>query len=211
MTKVLGLCGSLRQGSRTWQAIRFALAGAKRGGAEIDGLRGRALEFPIFDPDLPLEAHPAGVATFLEKVRAADAVILATPVYHGTVSGLLKNAVDYLELGAAWEQPYLAGKVCGLICVSGRQVNETALDAMQHIARALHCVTLPRVASVPRGAFDEAGQLVDVEHQRRLAALGANLVMMAARLAPPAPVSRETLLYNNRVPAVEMNRLPSVR
>jgi FMN reductase len=189
MTKVLGLCGSVRQGSRTWQALRFALAGAKRAGADIDGLRGRALEFPMFDPELPVEAHPAGVAAFLEKVRAADALILATPVYHGTVSGLLKNAIDYLELGAGWEPPYLAGKVCGLICVSGRLTNETALDAMYHIARALHCVTLPRVASVPRDAFDDAGQLVESGHQRRLAALGANLVTMAGRLAPPAPVS----------------------
>jgi len=90
--KLLGIAGSLRSGSLNRELLRRALAAAPEGvGVETwDGLR----DVPPFDEDLEHDEPPA-VASLREAVRGADAVLIVTPEYNGSIPGVLKNAIDW--------------------------------------------------------------------------------------------------------------------
>jgi len=90
--RLLGIAGSLRSGSLNRELLRRALAAAPEG-VEVetwDGLR----DVPPFDQDLE-HFEPAAVASLREAVRSADAVLLVTPEYNGSIPGVLKNAIDW--------------------------------------------------------------------------------------------------------------------
>jgi chromate reductase len=89
---VLGIAGSLRSGSLNRELLRRALAAAPEG-VEIetwDGLR----DVPPFDQDVE-DLEPEAVASLREAVAAADAVLIVTPEYNGSIPGVLKNAIDW--------------------------------------------------------------------------------------------------------------------
>lgn len=155
--------------------MQYALAGAKRAGAEVDAINLHTLKLPVFEESLEVGPETPEVQTLLAKARAADALIFASPVYHGTISGALKNCIDFFEFLGSDDPPYLTNKVIGLITVSGGIPNSAALDPFYHIARALNCWVLPLAVLVPGSAFDERQQLVDQQLSARLVTLGQRL------------------------------------
>lgn len=170
--KVLSLGGSLREGSRTLNVLEIALYGATLAGAETELLDLKKLPLPMYDDRKDINTYPESVFTLLEKVRQADGLILATPVYHGTLSGSLKNALDFLELLADDEPPWLEGKVVGLISVAGGGPGINAINSMLYACRALHAWTLPTAVAIPGSAFGDDGQLQDQRLKERLPKLG---------------------------------------
>jgi FMN reductase len=93
-------------------------------------------ELPVFTPH-GLEPNATSVA-LLDAVRRADAVVLATPGYHGAMSGLVKNALDHLEPLRADVRPYLDGRAVGVIgCSAGWQGCGTALVSARSAVHAL--------------------------------------------------------------------------
>jgi len=132
------------------------------------------------------------VFTLLEKVRQADGLILASPVYHGTLSGSLKNALDFLELLANDEPPWLEGKVVGLISVAGGGPGINAINSMQYACRALHAWTLPKAVAIPGSAFGSDGKLQDSRLKERLLNLGKDVAKYAALFARERQIPKET-------------------
>ena len=111
---ILGIGGTIRAGSSSEKALILALRAAEAAGAESRLLGGEFLaSLPIFDPR-PGEPT-ASQAALAEAVRAADGVIVATPGYHGSLSGVIKNALDTLELTRDDPKPYFQGKPVGTI------------------------------------------------------------------------------------------------
>ena len=106
---IVGLGGSLASVSRSRSALQFALAGAASAGAETQLLDIRELDLPMYDPDddEPTEA----AATLIESCYAADGLLWSSPMYQGTISGALKNALDWLHVLGGREPPYLHDKV----------------------------------------------------------------------------------------------------
>src|SRR6476619_4977197 len=104
------LGGSLREPSRTRAMLQVSLAFARERGVYAQLVDLRELELPMFLPDQTLEDYPiekqAAIAHLLEAYRRADAMIWACPTYHGTVSGVFKNALDFAELLADDARPY---------------------------------------------------------------------------------------------------------
>ena len=75
---------------------------------------------------------------FVEAVRAADGLVIATPGYHGPVSGLIKNALDALDGLRDDERPYLEGRAVGcIVTADGWQACGTALASLRTIVHAL--------------------------------------------------------------------------
>ena len=101
-TTILGLGGSLRPGSVTTLALRIALEGAETAGASTQLLELATLPLPLFNGTYTLEEYsPEGreaIQTLLNTTRKAHGFIFASPTYHNTISGALKNALDYMEL-----------------------------------------------------------------------------------------------------------------
>jgi len=179
---VVALVGSLRDGSHSRTAAARALEGAESAGATTDLLDLRELDLPIFDAD----AQDDGDAPELRRrLRAADAVILATPMYHGSYSSVLKTALDY----AGFDE--FENQTVGLLAVSGGSFPITALDHLRSVCRALDAWVLPYEAAVPNARSRiEDGTFVDADLEERVATLGRRVVTYAD--IEPDPTSFES-------------------
>jgi FMN reductase len=178
---VVGLGGSLRAGSTTTQVLEIALEGAAQAGAATMLLDLAELDLPIYREGLPENELPGSAVRLLETVRSVDGLVLATPVYHGTPSGAIKNALDYLEYLAADDPPWLEGKLVGLISVSRGMPGINAINTLDYACRALRAWTLPLTVAVARGSF--VGDRLREGVVERLVELGA-------QVASSAPISR---------------------
>ncbi|UZK68870.1 NAD(P)H-dependent oxidoreductase [Sphingomonas sp. S1-29] len=133
---IVAIGGTLRAESGTSRALSAALAHAERGGARTTLLTGAAIDFPNFDPDQAL-ANDA-IVRFLEVVRTADALVIGSPGYHGSLSGLVKNALDHIELLRGDSRVYLDSMPVGIVAVAaGWQAAVSTLQTLRTIIHAL--------------------------------------------------------------------------
>lgn len=145
---VVGIGGTTRPASSTERALAFALKGAQESGARVQLFGGAFLHsLPHYAPEtreLTDEQHE-----LIEAVRAADALVIATPGYHGGISGLVKNALDTLEELRLDERPYLDGRAVGSIVTAyGWQAAGTVLTSLRSIVHALRGWPTPFGAAV---------------------------------------------------------------
>ncbi|MEF8840587.1 MAG: NADPH-dependent FMN reductase [Haloarculaceae archaeon] len=170
-THVVAIPGSLRERSYTRLATRRALAAAESRGARTDPIDLRELDLPVYDGDAG-EAGDAGELT--RRVREADSVLLATPVYHGSYSAPLKNALDYCGFDE------FEHTTVGLLAVAGGSFPTSALEHLRSVSRALNAWVLPHQAALPNvSSRFEDGELVDGTMADRVDTLGVRLVEYA--------------------------------
>jgi FMN reductase len=188
---IVGLGGSLASVSRSRAALAAALEGVAAAGADVELLDLRELELPLYNPDH--EEPTESAATLIESCYAADGMIWSSPLYQGTISGSLKNALDWLHVLGRRDPPYLHDKVIGLISAAGGSQGLQAVNTMEFSVRALRGWAVPYVVPVASAArvFDEAGHVQDegVEHQ--LATLGSEVVRVARRFAADPSLHHE--------------------
>ena len=133
---IVALGGTTRAESTTGRLLAAALAMAEERGARTTLLTGQAIAFPHYEPG-SAEGHPE-IARYLEALRSADAVIVGSPGYHGTLSGLVKTALDYVEQLSKDERAYLDGLPVGLIATAaGWQAAVSTLQALRTIVHSL--------------------------------------------------------------------------
>src|ERR1041385_580162 len=163
------LGGSLREPSRTRALLQVSLAFARERGIEAQLLDLRELDLPMFLPDRTLEDYPLGkqaaIAQLLEAYRRAHAMVWACPTYHGTVSGVFKNALDFAELLADDERPYLHGCAVGIITIN----DTSTLTAMSHCVHELRAWLAPTQIMATERSFSETFELIDERIRQRLA------------------------------------------
>jgi NAD(P)H-dependent FMN reductase len=181
VVRVVGLCGSLRPASRTRIALKIALSGAQEKGAtaELLDLRDYDLPFCAGEEGDPNQ-HASAVERLRQSVIEADGVILATPNYHGTLSGVLKNALDLMSMRE------FEGKVVALVGVSGgRMGGMSTLNTLRAIGRTLHAWVVPWEAWVydAATAFAENGSLKDAATEERLKEVGRKVARLTRMLA----------------------------
>jgi NAD(P)H-dependent FMN reductase len=171
MVKIVGLAGSLRTGSYSQMALAEAARRVEALGAEVEILDLRSLNLPFCDGGDAYPDYP-DVEKMKQAVLDADGIILVTPEYHGSISGVLKNALDLM----GFEE--FSGKVTGLISVLGGQSNSNSLNDMRTIMRWIHAWTIPEQVAIGQAwqAFDATGCLVDKNLSDRLDAFAASLV-----------------------------------
>lgn len=171
---VVAVCGSRRNGSYTRRVLHEALSGARTAGGTVELLDLADLELSPLDPDKP----SADTDVLRRTIREADAVILGTPMYHGSYSGVLKNAIDHCG------SEEFEDMTVGLVAVSGGPFPTAALDHLRIVCRSLNARVLPHQAAIPeaRTMFDEHG-LTDDELQERVRKVGIQMVEHAS-IAP---------------------------
>ena len=177
---VVGIGGSIRTDSQSERALRIALSGAEEAGAKITMLSGTQIMLPFYDPSLP--DRPPEALRLIEEVRSADGVLLVSPGYHGTVSGLVKNALDYIEDLRYDERPYLDGRAVGCVAAAfGWQAAVTTLTALRSIVHALRGWPTPLGAAVnsKQVTFDEDGGCTDPKVAETLREIGGQVVDFA--------------------------------
>ena len=177
----------MREGSRSLAALRRALDAAEGAGAEVELLDLRELGLPMYEPGLSLEEYGEDVWRLIEAVRGADALLISTASYHGTLAGVTKNALDFTQFLARDERPYLDGKVVGLISTAGGdQAAAHTTDAMVHVVHALRGVVAPLTVAIPKAwrLSGEDGRITDENYCRRLVRLGRLVVELAEKVSP---------------------------
>jgi FMN reductase len=167
---VVGIGGSTNPSSLSNRLVDACLAEVAAQGARTESIGGSTLaHLPIYSTD----SDSALALPLIEAVRAADCIVIGTPGYHGGMSGLVKNALDHLELLRDDDRPYLDGRAVGVIVTaSGWQACGTALVSVRSAIHALRGWPTPfgvTVNSVEQDAEDArvtgalrvlAGQLV---------------------------------------------------
>ena len=185
---ILAMGGSTRGQSTSEAALRIAAEGAREAGAEVLMLGGRDLMLPIYDPDATERVPEA--TRLLDLAREADGLIIVSPGYHGGLSGLVKNALDYFEdLRGEPRGSYLDGRAVGCIAVAhGWQAAVGTLHQLRQVVHALRGwptpfgavvnsseVRLDDPASVPASVEQlhlVGRQVVEFAHMRRAYAAG---------------------------------------
>lgn len=184
--KVVGVGGTLREGSASLGALRRALAASAEAGAETELLDLRELDLPMYEPGRALDEYGPGVERFVEALRGADGILVSTAAYHGTLAGVTKNALDFAQFLSGGEHPYFDGKVVGLISTAGgEQAGTNSTGALVHVVHSLRGVVAPLVVSIPKAwqRADGSGEITDELYGRRLDTLGGLVVDLAGGLA----------------------------
>jgi len=160
---IVGIGGTVRTPSSSERALALALSAAEAAGASTRMIGGELLaKLPIYNPTDGDE--PAERTALVEAVREADGIIVATPGYHGSLSGLIKNALDSLEPLRTDARPYLDGRAVGCIVVAdGWQACGSALAHLRSIVHALRGWPTPLGATINSALkpFGEDGSLTD--------------------------------------------------
>lgn len=180
---IVGIGGTIRAGSTTETALICSLRSAEALGAETRLFGGEFLaKLPIFDPR-PGDPTPEQLE-LVEAMRKADGVIIASPGYHGSISGVVKNALDTLEITAEDAAPYFQGKPVGAVVAAyGWQATGSTLNALRGIIHAMRGWPTPFGAALnsTAGLFDETGGCRDAKDAWALQTV-AEQVMEFARM-----------------------------
>jgi chromate reductase len=188
---VLGVSGSLRRGSHNTALLRAA-ADVAPDSVKVD--LHPPLALPLYDADLEAAGMPLEVLSFRKAIRAADALLIATPEYNWSTSGVLKNALDWASRGGA-DSP-LNHKPSAIVGAGGRY---GTLRAQLHLREILNHNQVQLLArpelTVPAAGRFEGGRLVDEEIAARLRVLLEALEDLARSrkvAVADAPRERET-------------------
>ena len=174
---ILGIAGSMREQSYSTRALKLVLEEVKKYDSESDVLELRKLNLPLYDPSGDTSDEPSSYISInnnlLERITTAlkwaDAFVLASPDYHGSMSGGMKNFLDYF-----WED--FAGKTFGYI-VASHEKGLTVADQMRTAVRQCYGWSMPYNISINgEKDCDSEGNLVNSALAKRVKMLARDLV-----------------------------------
>ncbi|MEZ2126632.1 MULTISPECIES: NADPH-dependent FMN reductase [unclassified Sinorhizobium] len=168
---IVAIGGTLRPGSSTERALQICLDEAEKAGARTELLKGVDLTLPPYNPEDPVRSPQA--MRLVQLIRECDGLIIGSPGYHGSISGMIKNALDYTEDLRSDDRVYLDSRAVGCVaCGAGWQSIGSTLAALRSIVHALRGWPTPLGAGINTAVktFDPDGRCLDpaVENQLRL-------------------------------------------
>lgn len=176
---IVGLGGTMTRNSSSERVLRGVLTGCEAAGARTLLFDGTALDLPMYGFGAP---RTAKATALIDGLRQAEGIVIASPGYHGTVSGLIKNALDYVEDMAKDARPYFEGRAVGLIAVAaGWQATGTTLATLRSIVHALRGWPTPMAVTVNSmmPVFGETGAISDATLNKQLDILAQQVVGFA--------------------------------
>lgn len=174
--KVIGLAGEYRATSKSGMLVNLALTIAKEQGADVEFWDLAERPLPLVGED-GCWTHP-NVKAFQSLLEESDAFLLSSPEYHGTMSGVMKNTLDWMY------DKHVGGKVFGLMSTLGGVTNANTLNHLRISLRWLHGWPVPEQLAIGhvKEAFDDDGALVDSDLHQRLVGLVSSVLSAAKKL-----------------------------
>ncbi len=197
---ILGVGGTTRPNSTTEFAVRTALTAASAAGARTIMLGGQDLDLPLYSPSTT--TRTATAKRLVDLIRQCDGIIIASPGYHGSISGLIKNALDYVEDLRSEERVYIDGIAVGCIaCAYGWQAAAGTLSALRSIVHALRGWPTPLGVAINSSepVFAE-GNCIDISVARQLKIVGEQVVEFAYMRQAVAQSHRSGYGYREPLP-----------
>ncbi len=187
--KILAFAGSSRIDSFNKKLVRFAMAGASKAGAEVRFIDLLDYPMPLFNEDLEKqEGLPPKVLEFKHLLREYQGFLISCPEYNGSITPLLKNAIDWASRPELNEKPLscFQGKVAALLATSpGGLGGIRGLVHVRAILEGIGVFVIPEQKAIPHAmqAFDELGQLKDERQAQGVLAIAKKLTEVTAKLA----------------------------
>lgn len=175
--KIVGIAGSMRQKSYSLQVVKLSMKSLEDKGVEVAIVDLKEFALPFCDGRLEFPDYP-DVKRFKELIKSAHGLVVATPEYHGSLSGSLKNALDLLG------EEDLKGKTAALIAVMGGASSNNAINTLRVIFRQLHAWVIPEQLIIAHAeeAFADDGSLIDQTLASRLEEMGEHLIKITDKL-----------------------------
>jgi NAD(P)H-dependent FMN reductase len=186
--KVLAFAGSLRSGSFNKKLVQVAAQIARKAGAEVTVVDLRDFNMPLYDGDDEADSGiPEGALRFKQVISSHDALLISAPEYNTSISGVLKNAIDWASRKGPGEAPpqSLSGKVAGLLSASpGGLGGVRGLVTVRSILSNLNLLVIPEQFALVRSheAFDESGNLKDPKQMAAVEKVVNRLVEVTTKL-----------------------------
>ncbi|NDJ21715.1 NADPH-dependent FMN reductase [Nostoc sp. B(2019)] len=186
--KILAFAGSTRTDSYNKKLVKIAADGAMAVGAEVTYLDLRDLPLPLFDEDLEAqEGLPANARTFKDLMISHQGLLIASPEYNSSLTGVLKNAIDWASRPSPNEPPLAAfvDKVAAIMSASpGGLGGLRGLVHLRAILGNIKVLVLPDQVAVPKAyeAFNADGTLKDSKQQESIEKLGENVANILLKL-----------------------------
>ena len=171
--KILGVASSMRESSYSTRVLKLVLEKAEKSGAETKLLSLRELQLPMYQPE---QNRSPELDKVTEYVKWADAFVLASPDYHGSMSGVMKNFLDFF-----WSE--FAGKTFGYICAS-HEKGLTVMDQMRTAIRQCYGWSMPYGISINSDQdFDSSGKITNENILSRIETVSRDLVVYGSLIA----------------------------
>ncbi|MCL6592437.1 MAG: NAD(P)H-dependent oxidoreductase [Alicyclobacillus sp.] len=179
--RILAVCGSSAASKRTKALLRHGLAGAAGCGVEIQTDWVDLAETPLeFCDGRPVAAYNAQTQQVLQKVQAADAYLLGTPMYRGSMTGALKNLLDLIPV------EFMRGKAAGLVATGGSDHHYLGLELGLRTALSFFQVhTIPGILYASRFTVED-GAIVEEPVRTAAERFGQDLVELARSVSGKA-------------------------
>jgi len=198
MTKILAFAGSTRRDSLNKTLVKFAVDRARAAGGEVMLIDLRDFALPLYDGDLEeAEGSPANATKLFELMKQHSGILLSCPEYNSSISGVLKNAIDWVSRPRQGELPLAAfsGKVAALLSASpGALGGLRGLFHVRSILSNIGVLVIPNQVSVPQAhkAFDDKGELVDEGMSKKVSSLAHELVDVTNKLSASGSPTRKS-------------------
>ena len=140
--KIIGISGSIRKNSLSQAFLRFMLAKMKEKGVEVSEIDLKKINLPFYFNET--DDNKEAVFAYRQKMEEADGLLIVNPEYHGSISGVLKNALDFLETKK------MGGKMAALVTILGGDAGGFSLEHLTTVARKLHLWLSPQTLIIPR-------------------------------------------------------------
>jgi chromate reductase len=187
--RILAFSGSTRSDSYNKKLVKIAAAGARAAGADVTYLDLRELPMPLYDGDLETqEGLPPNAKKFRQMMIDHQGLLIASPEYNSSFSGVLKNAIDWASRPAPGEPPLgcFVGKVAAIMSTStGGFGGVRGLLSLRSLLGNLRVLVLPEQVTISHAsdAFSAEGDLKDLQQRQSVEQLGATLVHLLMKLS----------------------------
>lgn len=187
--KILAFAGSLRKDSYNKKLVKIAVKGAEQAGAVVTYIDLSDFPLPVYNEDIETsQGLPANALKLKELMLASDGFLIAAPEYNSSISGALKNAIDWASRPASKDEVYLScfiGKAAVIMSASPSQLGGLrGLVTVRSILENIYTIVLPEQKTIPLAmdAFTPEGTLKDSKQQAAVEKLGKTLTEFLGKL-----------------------------
>lgn len=186
--KILAFAGSTRIDSFNKKLVKIAAAGALENNADVTVIDLRDFAMPLYDGDLEQkEGLPSNARKLKDLMLSHQGFLISSPEYNSSISGVLKNMIDWVSRPSEGEEPLACfkGKVAGIMSASpGGLGGLRGLVHVRAILENISVLVIPEQIAIAKAheVFNADGTLKDKKQEEQVKRIGANVAKLLIKL-----------------------------